>query len=262
MNVQNRENRADKSDTIISIEIYSDQSGPYAKELQIIRYHCKELSSKHKVMFHDIKSQDLSSSQVSVIEDEIRNLLPQKRGTVVATRRYRLPLSNSKNLNLSNTPVLLVRLNGGLEYVFPCLFGETYYDIPKGLLHLKTNLPSLAPLKGVMEVEITDYLIRNIDKFEKGLSFVGHEVETSAGFADLIYSDKEKKCLIIEVEREGTDTAVGQILRLCAAYERKNHLEKERVRAVIACTRIHAFVFEAAKRAGIEIWTVPNNFTI
>ena len=68
--------------------------------------------------------------------------------------------------------------------------------------------------------------------------------------------------MIIEVEREGTDAAVGQILRLCAAYERKNDLEKERVRAVIACTRIHDFVFEAAKRAGIEIWSVPNNFTI
>jgi endonuclease len=209
-----------------------------------------------KAAFSQIEEGSLSSIKMKYVVDQIRGLSPQERGSIVTSRGFILPLSNSKNLNLKNTPILLIKSKTRLAYVFPCLVGETYFTILKGLDHLLVNLPDLPPLAGQMEETITEHVLNTIDRFEKGLSLLGREIDTLAGKADLVFLDSRGKHLIVEIEREATDDALGQILRLCASYEKKFNLSTDNVRGVIACLRIHEFVREAARRAGVEIWLV------
>jgi endonuclease len=238
----------------IIIELYFDKTVSYREDLADIRNRCEKLEKDRKATFLQIERGQLSSSKVKSVENEVRGLIPQERGSIVTSRGFLLPLSNSKNLNLSNTPVLLVKSQERLLYVFPCLLGETYFTVVKGLDHLNANLPNLPPLAGQMEEAITQQVLDNVEKYEKGLALKDREVETSAGRADLVFVDNHGRNIIVEIEREATDNALGQILRLCAAYEKKFGLPRDQVRAVIACVRIHEFVREAAERAGVEIW--------
>jgi hypothetical protein len=248
---------ASLSSSFVFLELYFDKDASYKEDLSEIRRSCKSLEKDHKISsFLQFQKSDLEPKKVKVVEDDIRGLIPQERGSIVTTRGFMLPLSNSKNLNLSNTPVLLAKSKERLVYVFPCLIGETYFGVLRGIEYLKANLPSLPPISGQMEDEITERVLRDIERFEKGLALVGRELETSAGLADLVFADTQDRRLIVEVEREADEHALGQVLRLSAAYEKKFGLTRDRVRAMIACVRIHEFIRDAAERAGVEIWVV------
>lgn len=235
------------------LELYFDKNASYKEDLADIKNRCKNLQKDRNASFDQIERGSLSSVRTRLVENDIRGLIPQERGSIVTSRGFLLPLSNTKNLNLTNTPVLLVKSKEKLFYVFPCLIGETYFSVTRGLDHLHLN-PALPPLIGQMEEAISDRVLKDIDSFEKGLRLRGRDVDTSAGTADLVFLDDRGKHLVVEIEREATDNALGQILRLCAAYEKKFGLPGDNVRAVIACVRIHEFIREAAKRAGVEIW--------
>ncbi|MDH2900336.1 MAG: endonuclease NucS [archaeon] len=236
------------------LELYFDQAASYREDLVDIRNRCNNLQKDHNATFLQIERGGLSSVRTRLVENAIRGLIPQERGSIVTSRGFLLPLSNSKNLNLTNTPVLLVKSKEKLFYVFPCLIGETYFSVTGGLVHLLLNLPALPPLIGQMEETVSDRVLNDIDSFEKGLRLEGRDVDTSAGTADLVFLDYRGKHVVVEIEREATDNALGQILRLCAAYEKKFGLARDDVRAVIACLRIHEYIREASKRAGVEIW--------
>lgn len=241
----------------VLVNLYFEQSATYSENLVKIRSKTNELVREGKIVFYEFESHELRRADIEKLEEEIRTLRPQKRGTVVAKRKYPLPLSNSKKLNLRNTPILLVESkDGNLEYVFPCLFGETYYSVLKGSDHLEACLPDLAPLSGDMEDSIAVRFLSNLAEYEDGLTLLGREIETSAGLADMVLVDKNGKHMIVEVERDATEHALGQILRLSAGYEKKFNLTRSQVRSLIVCARVHEFMREAASRADIEIWTV------
>jgi hypothetical protein len=241
----------------ISLELYYDQSAAYKEDINKIRESCYDFERDRKVSFRQAERHSLSAGRIQTIEDEIRGLIPQERGSIVTSHGFLLPLSNSKKLNLGNTPVLLVKFKGKLVYVFPCLLGDSYYNLTRGINHLKTNLPNLPSLAGFTEDMLVEQILNKLEMFEQGLTLIGRELETSAGKADLVLLDKQRRHVIVEVEREASDSSLGQILRLCSAYERKFGLPTEKIRAVVACDRIHEFVREAASRAGIEIWVIP-----
>ncbi len=234
-----------------------DQNSDYKESIEEIRSRINILEKEEKIKYRESEAHELRKSDYEKLADEIRSLRPQKRGTVVAKRKFPLPLSNSKKLNLVNTPVLLVRSgNGTLEYVFPCLFGETYYDISKGIDHLDASLPDFVPLSGVMEDTIADTFLSNLPIYEEGMMLLGREIETSAGLADIVLSDKNGKHVIVEVERDATEHALGQVLRLSAGYGKKLNLTRTKVRSAIVCARVHEFMRDAAARADVDIWKV------
>jgi hypothetical protein len=242
------------------VNLCFDQNANYKEGVEEIRGRINILEKEEKVEYHESEAHELRKSDYEKLTEEIRSLRPQKRGTVVARRKFPLPLSNSKKLNLFNTPVLFVRSRtGALEYVFPCLFGETYYNISKGIDHLDASLPNFAPLSGDMEDTIADNFLANLPKYEDGLALLGREMETSAGLADIVLSDKSGKHMIVEVERDATEHALGQVLRLSAGYEKKLSLTRSKVRSAIVCARIHDFMRDAAARADVEIWMVAQN---
>ncbi len=205
-----------------------------------------------------VERKKISESDVGRIADRIRSIRPQARGSIVASGGKTLPLSGSKKLNLSNTPVLLVEKEEVPVYVFPCRVGENYYDVMEGLRFLREHLPEIVDLPAGSEESIVSLIIQHPELLEKGLKLKSSEIETSTGRGDLLFRDGAGRLLLLEVEREATDQAVGQILRLCAGYEGINELGIGEMRAGIACFRINEHVLAAAKRAKIEVWKIKD----
>ena len=204
-----------------------------------------------------LEKQSLSDPQMRKAVEEIRRIKPQSRGSVVASGGRILPISGSKKLNLLNTPVLLVQETDGAAdptpiYVFPCKVGERYYSVLDGISFLSSTLPNLVELPGEMEETLISLLREDPQKLEDGLIFRSSEDTLTTGKTDLVFTDSHSQTLLIEVEREATDSAIGQVLRLAAGYERDHGTE--RVRCGIACFRINDNVLLAAERADIEVW--------
>jgi endonuclease len=246
---QNASNRLD-------LELFYDREKNYSGDLNALIHQCIELQHKHRVRFEQFEAKDLRRGQTEQILSDIRGIIPQERGSIVTSRGSMLPLSKSKKLNLGNTPVLLVKSRKKPVYVFPCRVGETYYDIPSGIKHLKENLPKLVPLSGEMEAALTERIKESPDILESGLTLLGEEVAVPSGKADLLFKDALDRRLIVEVEREATDDALGQILRLGAGYEEMTKLPRSMVRIGIACSRASKSISAAADRGDIKIWKI------
>jgi hypothetical protein len=198
-----------------------------------------------------IERSSLSEEKESALIDEIRKIKPQLRGSVVTSGRNMLPLSRSKKLNFLNTPIVLVgKENEGNVYVFPCAIGEEYYNISKGLSFVKAHLAELPELPGISEESITKRIVDDPSMLEEGLRWIGEEEKVSTGVCDIVFEDKSGKILLVEVERELSDQAIGQVLRLAAGYEKDHNTT---VRAAIVCLRRENL---GAKRAGIEVWVL------
>ena len=163
-----------------------------------------------KVRVKQTEKNDLRVEE-RVIED-IRMIKPQSRGSVVASGGNPLPISRSKKLNLQNTPVILVRDRKKPVYVFPCKIGERYYSIIDGISFLKENLPNLAELEGEMEDALVTIISDAPEKLEEGLVLEDLELDTPTGKTDMVFRDQGGQFLVVEVEREAADSAVGQIL--------------------------------------------------
>ena len=239
--------------TFIGLDLYYDELVEYAKTPlgQIFQAldDLKSAKAQIDISISKLERGMLSKTRMKAIEDEIRSIKPQSRGSVVSSGGFNLPLSGTKKLNLSNTPILIVRDEPRPLYVFPCKSGEHYYDFISGIKFLSDNLPNLIELPVETEESITDVIQSSPGLLEVGMSFVSKEIETSTGRVDLLFQDKNGRLLLVEVERQASDQSVGQILRLCAGYEGQHELKFGMVRGAIVCKRINKNVLAATKRS-------------
>jgi len=240
---------------LLEVALFFDKNSPSSN--QILETVFNELSKLESlgIRVTKLEKSSLSSPQMERVVDEIRQIKPQSRGSVVASGGRFLPISGSKKLNLLNTAVLLVRKIDGKTspvYVFPCKVGERYYGVLEGILFVSTSYPNLGELPGEMEESLVNLLKNDPSKLEEGLTLRSSDDTLRTGKTDLVFSDVRSQTLLIEVEREATDSAIGQVLRLAAGYEMDHGSEK--VRCGIACFRINDNVLMAANRAGIEVW--------
>ncbi len=214
---------------------------------------CQNLASSLHLSFASFSAHEIDNKTRLELFDKIHTMIPQKRGAIVTSRGDSLPLSGRKKLNLGNTPILLVEEEDRPVYVFPCRVGETYYSVKDGLAHLRSNLPNLPQLLGTSEKELSEAIMKKPELIERGLRIVQRDLDSGAGSVDIVFIDKNGRHLIVEVEREADDAPLGQILRLCAAYEKKYSIPRGNVRGLIACIRARESIQDGAKRAGIEI---------
>jgi hypothetical protein len=234
----------------IKIELFYDKISLPVKEL--VR-ECESIASRFDLSYEHHSAQSLGNKEKLVIANKIRSIIPQRRGAIKTSAGTILPLSGTKKLNLVNTPVILIERDGEPLYVFPCKIGETHYDVNAGIDFISSNLPELPQLPGLSEETLAELILNKPDILEPGLLNPRTEVESGAGLIDIVFQDSNGKYLLVEVERKADDKPLGQILRLCAAYERKCGLPSDEVRGLIACLRVGESIRSAAKRSGIEI---------
>ncbi len=250
----------------ILFSLYYDRTAKFnGKELDSLIKSLKELSENLGIKIEYIERESLSPEGETHVLERIRSLKPQERGSIVSSKGCTLPLTKSKKLNVGNTPVLLITLELTPVYVFPCRLGERYYDISEGIEIIKANWPLLKPLEAESEERVVELIKNSPDLLEKGLLFLEEERPVPSGRIDLIFRDTAGKTLVIEVEREASDEALGQVLRLAAGYEQETgDAANYKTRAGIVCLRASMFLPRAAKRAGVELWelekTAPMRF--
>ncbi|HYB04662.1 MAG TPA: hypothetical protein VED17_09380 [Nitrososphaerales archaeon] len=248
-------------DHLLEITIFYDKASIQSGDLDKILIGLSQLETLG-VRISIQEKELLSKDQMEKAVEEIRRIKPQSRGSVVASGGRVLPISGSKKLNLRNTPVLLVGENYGEAdsrpiYVFPCKVGERYYSVLEGIAFLSSTYPDFKELPGETEESLISSLKANSGRLESGLTFRSSEDTLTTGKTDLVFVDSRSQILLVEVEREATDSAIGQILRLAAGYERDYSVS--RVRCGIACFRINRNVLAAAQRGGIEVWQAQDS---
>jgi hypothetical protein len=241
---------------LIEINLFYDEKARYSLGTNELLRRFSDLGKKEDVKLVVTKRVELAKQDEKTILAAIREIRPQLKGKVRASRGGALPISGSGKLNLGNTPIILVSRDHENLYVFPCRMGEKEYNIASGIDFLSENLPAVPLLESETEADISTILQKDPSLLEDDLYFEGSEVDTSTGKADLVFTDGTGKHLVLEVEREAGDSAVGQILRLCAGYENKSRLSSGSVRMGIVCLRMNENVRAAARRAGIEVWSL------
>jgi Holliday junction resolvase-like predicted endonuclease len=223
----------------------------------------KEKNIKVKVI--DVSS--LTDAQQDKIAAEIRTIAPQTRGRVVSGGGMTLALSGKKNLNLDNTPILLVKdsLDRPLS-VFPhALEGkvETVQDHLNNALERGTDA-ALHEKRVPTEELLTELLSVVPSIVEEGLTVLGKEYSTATGAIDLLMLDRSDTPVVVEVEVTATEQAVGQVCKLAEGYvqslrrQESDNATKQgndvKIRKAIVCIKTKGMINRACKSAGVELY--------
>ena len=238
---------------VYKLELYFKPGARYESDLDRIREIVREIEKKWNMPCQEFDISLLSSDEKTGLADDIRSISPQIRGRIVSSRGKALPLSGSKLLNLENTPIVLLRENERAVDIFPHLLGTTYFDVTSAV----EKILALGPTeyfrsRGLLEDPIVKILADAPELIEKGMSFIGSNVELADGSVDLILRDHEGTDVVIEVETRASDQAVGQVLRLARSYA--GQAGRSRVRKAIVCILLDAGIPLACKEAEVELF--------
>jgi len=235
--------------------LYYDKDAPYSARVQTIENMLKQTKSKWGVEYQLIEAKSLSSSQVERLKDDVRSTLPQLRGKIVSSKSQVLPLSKTKNPNLTNTPILLLYQDDRSVNVFPHLLGTTYFDIESSLETIAKNGPRAHLVaRGLLENPIQKILADAPSILEDGMNFLGAEVEVEDGVIDVLLQDAKGRVVVVEIETKANETAVAQVCRLAADYSSTAKVAEHKIRKVIVCQQFEEKTVRACKGANVELY--------
>jgi len=237
--------------------LYYEKDSPYSEKISKIEALLQEIKRKWKVEYRLIESRNLSPLQIDQLKNDMRSTLPQMRGKIVSSHNRALPLSKTKNPNLSNTPILLLYHNDRPVNVFPHLLGTTYFDMETSLENIAKEGPKAhLAVKGLLEEPIQKILADDPEILEKGMKFLGADVETESGVIDLLLQDLENKIVIVEIETRASESAVAQVSRLAAGYLSKATISQNKIRKLIVCEQFDESTVTACQGANVELYKV------
>jgi len=235
--------------------LYYNKGAPYSARIQTIENTLEQIKRKWDVEFQLVEAESLSPSQVERLKDDIRSTLPQLRGKIVSSKSQVLPLSKTKNPNLTNTPILLLYQNDRSVNVFPHLLGTTYFDIKSSLETIVTNGPRAHLVaRGLLENPIQKILADDPSILEEGMKFLGAEVDVEAGVIDILLQDAMGRVVVVEIETKANETAVAQVCRLAASYSSTAKVAEDTMRKVIVCQQFEEKTVRACKGANVELY--------
>lgn len=238
-----------------ALTLYHKSKAVYSKEIPYIKNMLEKISNKWKTQIEIIELEKVSKQDADQIKMEFRDIQPQVRGRIVTSKGMILPLSKGKNLNLENTPILGVISEGKFVDVYPHLLGTKYYDIKTFLEDiLKFGEKNYFHTKGLLEEPIVKILSENPILLGKGMKHIGTEVDVGTGKPDIIFKDANGKIVIVEVETNADDFAIGQVSRGAAGYAEKHGLDTKDLRKVIVYQSAKSTLKAAALSANIELY--------
>jgi hypothetical protein len=237
--------------------LYHEKSAAYSESIPRIEELLDEIKRKWKVEYLFIEAHSLSPLQIDQLKNDIRNILPQMRGKIVSSRNRVLPLSKTKNPNLTNTPILLLFHDDRPVNVFPHLLGTTYFDIETSLENIAKDGPEAhLAVKGLLEEPIQKILADDPEILEKGMKFLGADVETESGIIDLLLQDSKNRIAVVEIETRATEPAVAQVSRLATGYSLKAKIGRNEIRKLIVCEQFDENTVSACQGADVELYKV------
>jgi len=239
--------------------IYAD-SQRYQERLSLYRQLAEDIEHRWHVetAFSKIGSPDDPS--IERLKRDIRSVPPQVRGRIVSSRNFILPLSGTKNLNLQNTPILILYdKNGQAVDIYPHLTGTAYAGVEDFLqAFLERGPTGYAASKGILEDPIAKIVCEDPSMIEEGMKCVAPNVPVPTGVIDVLLKDKTGAPVVVEVETIATDSAVGQVCRLAAGYASHNNLDLSKVRKAIVARGLEGRVLESARGGGVEVYRIAS----
>lgn len=235
--------------------LYYSESSQYQSSLNTISDLFRLLQQRWKLNCTMIELSSLSPSEIEIIKSGVRSIPPQVRGRIVTSQGQVLPFSKTKNLNLKNTPLLVLYRDKTAVDVYPHVLGSKYYDVLNTLERiLRLGPDDYLQLRGLLEDPIVKILSDFPEILGLGTSSLGSEVPVQTGIIDLLMKDREGRIMIVEIETAAGDIAVSQACRLAAGYSSLFNVPQDQIRKVIVCLKHSSTLADACKGAGVELF--------
>ncbi|MEM3527424.1 MAG: endonuclease NucS [Candidatus Bathyarchaeia archaeon] len=237
------------------ITLYIHSKGAYISRIQGLKRILEEIFERWMVEYRIFDGENLTAEEVEDLRSKIRNIPPQVRGRIVTSRNYLLPLSRSKELNLLNTPIVLLERDSKPVDVYPHLLGARYRGVEDSLNSILRYGPDqYLEARGIIE----DPLIRIIsdcpEAIEEGLTLLEVNVGTPTGVIDVLLRDRSGRVVVVEVETMARDRSAAQVCRLAAGYSSSSSIPIENVRKMIVCLRYDGGLRETCRGSGVELY--------
>jgi len=242
------------------LRLYYKDTPNIINDISNIQKLLEKVSHKKGIKTEEVKFSSLSGEDIEALKMKIRNISPQVRGKIVTSRGAILPFSKTKNLNLDNTPILLLIIGNQVVNVYPHQLGTKYVGIIDYLLTVqREGIREQFHVEGLLEEPIIKILSENPSILGKDLVHVGSEVDFGIGKPDIIFKDSKNRHLVVEVETEADDFAIGQISRGASGLILDKKLNPKNVRKAIVCLSFRGNLKDAAQSAGIELYKLALN---
>lgn len=232
----------------ISAGAQEKNAGSYQLLLEAIK-------DKHGIRYECVYIDTLNDAEKEQLIEDLR-ILSRKNGIgVVSKGSGMLPISRKKNLG--KICILLKLENGLITNVYPHEKNKKRIDIAS---HLNKALKASSMNEITDHVPISERdIARMISTFpeliEEGMEFIDTEVETEGGRIDAVFKSRNKEHLLIEIEIEVKDNAIGQVQRF-VTYSEKYNIPREKIRLGLVCARIADSRLKACIGAGIEVYVL------
>jgi hypothetical protein len=235
--------------------LYYAREATYQTTVKSLTEDLERIRGKWKVEFSVAAIEDAEQTQVEKVRNEIRSIAPQVRGRIVSGNNMVLPLSRSRKLNTINTPILMVYQDDKPVNVYPHMLGTAYFEIDT-LLHtvLQNGLETHMTALGLIEEPLQKILADAPTTLEKGMLFLGANVDVGSGVADVLLKDAAGRTAVVEIETKATETAVAQVSRIAAGYARQNNLSTGNIRKIVLCQDFDQKTAKACVGAGVELY--------
>lgn len=239
--------------------LYYAQKASYQDKVRSIIEILEKIRGVWKADFSVVMVETMGQTEVERVKDDMRNIAPQVRGKIVSAGNMVLPLSRSKNLNLKNTPILMLCRDDRPVNVYPHMFGTTYFEIETQLNNILKNGPEAhVTAQGLLEAPIQKILADAPSVLEEGMRFLDANIDVDFGVVDVLLQDSGGRVVVVEIETKATEDAVAQVSRLAAGYASQNNLSPENVRKVILCQSYDGKTVKACRGAIVELYRLTS----
>lgn len=243
--------------------LYYDGRSGYLAEIPELVQLLHSLKARWGIEFEEVPRERMTGESETSLKSVIYQLQlhPHRRGDIVTSQGDMLPLTQNKNLNIGNTPILLVEDDGKPLDVLPKRVQGLLTGVRAGLVEMLQNGPQFEkPIFSAENLAISR-IVKDPRVIEEGLEIVGQEVEVSAGKIDLLAKDRNQRLLVIEFKRQATDASIGQVIRLTASLAEREKVSPSVIRKMILCGRMNDHLRIAAKSVDIEVRVLPSFFS-
>jgi hypothetical protein len=219
---------------------------------------CTELLDKVNVK-HQIDYSILNTSYLD--EQEGKELRSKIRGVAIDGISVKskgtgpLPISR-KGDTFGKICTLLHYKDSKLKAVYPHSKNNKRNDIVPYLKKLidSDDVNGVFDSDSISEGDIARIISTFPEFLEEGLEFDDVEVDTKDGRIDAVFKTPDDEHLLIEIELEAKDNAIGQVQRFKLAYSEKYDVPEDKIRLGIVCAKISDSRVNACKGAGIEVY--------
>ena len=213
------------------------------------------IKEKHGIGYERVDIATLTDAEKEQLVEDLR-IISRKNGIgVVSKGSGVLPISRRKKLG--KICILLKLENGQVTNVYPHEINKKRIDIASHLNRVlkASSMNEITDHSSISEQDIARMISTFPELIEEGLEFIDTEVETEGGQIDAVFKSKKDEHLLIEIEIEARDNAIGQVQRF-VTYSEKYNIPREKIRLGIVCARIADSRLKACIGAGIEVYVL------